>query len=108
MFKYLILLFSILSFTVSSEKTPYTREQQMKDQFNDFLKIHNKNYPNPVDYQKHFEIFHENLGRIKTYFDGNRVCKMYLTKYSDLTTDKTYDYDTCKEFVHFKKNIRTE
>ena len=106
MFKYIILFFSI--FNISLGKTLYTREQQMNDQFNDFLKIHNKHYSNSAEYLKHFKIFHENLSRMKIYVDGNRICKMYLTKYSDLTTDRTYDYDTCKEFVHYKKNMRSE
>jgi hypothetical protein len=106
MFKYLIVLFSAFNFSLG--KTLYTREQQMKDQFNDFLKIHNKNYPNSAEYQKHFEIFHENLSRIKTYHNGERTCKMYLTQYSDLTTDSTYDYDTCKKFIPYKPNMRVE
>jgi hypothetical protein len=100
MLKYCFLLFTF--FNLSFGK--YTKEDQMKDQYNDFLKIHNKHYSNHNEYQTHFEIFQENLARMKTYNNGEKTCKMYLTQYSDLTNDSKYDYDTCKEFIHYKKD----
>ena len=95
-------LCSIIAFTNVNAK--YTREQQMKDQFDDFLKIHKKHYSSPVEYQEHFDIFHANLNRIKSYVnEDGKACKMYLTKYSDITTDKSFDYDTCKKNPIFER-----
>lgn len=95
----LLFLFFPTNFAVK-----YTREQQMKEQFDDFLKIHNKHYSTNDKYQYHFNIFHKNLQRINHYHDENgNLCKMYLTRYSDLTTDTKYDYDTCKKNLYLKK-----
>ena len=104
MFKSLLFTIYLLFNIDNANCVRYTREQQMKDQYDDFLKIHKKHYSNPSEYQEHFEIFHTNLNRIKTYTDGNKICKMYLTKYSDITTDKSYDYDTCNLKPIFTKS----
>ena len=62
-------------------------------------------YNSENEYLEHLEIFKFNLQRTKSYFDEKtkRHCKIYLTKFSDLTTNSLYDYDTCKDNSFLKK-----
>lgn len=94
--KILLATFLILNNTtlLSAVKVKYTREMQMKEQFDDYLKIHGKIYDNESIYNTHFKIFHENLQNMKHYRDGDKFCKLYLTKNSDLEMNAFYD--TCK------------
>lgn len=100
MFKYLykFIFLTLLTFQLVNSATPEQKYKQMRGQYDDFLSIHKKHYHSEEEYNEHFEIFLKNLQRVKSSYldENNKVCKMYLTKYSDITTDPNFDYDTCR------------
>ncbi len=91
--KILKIIFCLLNTNVVVSK--YTKEQQIKDQYNDYLRIHNKKYLDENEYNNRLNIFYQNLQKIKHYRDGDKLCKMYLDKNSDLEIGKFYD--SCKQ-----------
>ena len=97
LYKLSILLLLSSSFVHSA--TPEQKYKQMRGQYDDFLKIHGKRYKSESEYLEHFDIFLKNLQRVRSNYidENNNRCKMYLTKYSDITTDPDFDYDTCRE-----------
>ncbi len=109
MFKKILLsTFLVLNFSdiINAAKVKYTKEIQMKDQYNDYLKIHGKKYNTDNDYNTHFKIFHENLQNMKHYREEDKFCKLYLTKNSDLEINAFYD--TCKGNIIPSENKNLE
>ncbi len=87
MLKIFILLLSPLF--IFARKTEFN--QELRRQYNDFLKIMNK-----VETPSSFEKFVHNLNTIENYNEANNGCKMYLTQHSD-----SFD----NEYLHKKCNI---
>lgn len=77
-----------------------TKEQEIKNQFDNFLELHQKHYENIMEYTKKLDNFNHNIKLIQTNNKDYDNCKLYLNKNSD--TEKGLNYVSgC-----YKKNLR--
>ena len=80
----------ILSLFMPS-RSHLTNMKELKRQYIDYKKIYKKNYT--VD---GFDNFVTNLQRIEDYNKKYGNCRMYLSKYSDETTDNEFLIKKCR------------
>ncbi len=85
------LIISTLIIFLSSSNAYLTNMGELKRQYDNYLKIHNK-----AETSNSFEIFVQNLQRIEMFNSENSNCRMYLTQYSD-THDENSVYKKCRK-----------
>jgi cathepsin F len=103
-----IILFILLGLSLANEMT-IASEESIFEQFQDFMKIHNKRYTTIEEFQLRWEIFRENykrmeaLGNMADAKDEEITYEAGVTQFSDLTPDEFAKQYLTLDISHLKR-----